>query len=44
MVVLLICALVLAALCMASIIVSHDGERKLQPDPVRVRHNRVRRR
>lgn len=44
MVVLMICALVLAALAIASIIVSGDGARKLQPEPIRVRHNRVRRR
>jgi hypothetical protein len=44
MMMLVICALVLAALCIASIMVSHDDERELQPEPVRVRHNRVRRR
>jgi hypothetical protein len=44
MVVLMICALVLAALCLASMIVCQDDERELQPEPIRVRHNRVRRR
>jgi hypothetical protein len=44
MVVLVICALVLAALCTASIILSRAGERALQPEPIRIRHNHVRRR
>jgi len=44
MVVLMICALVLAALCIASMIVVRDDEHELQPEPIRVRHNRVRRR
>ena len=44
MVVFVICALVLAALCMASMIVCRDDESELQPEPIRVRHNRVRRR
>lgn len=44
MVVLVICALVLAALCTALIVLSRDEEHKLQPEPIRIRHNRVRRR
>lgn len=44
MMMLVICALVLAALCIASMMVSRDDERELQPEPIRVRHNRARRR
>lgn len=44
MIVLMICALVLAALCLASMAVVRDDEHELQPEPIRIRHNRVRRR
>lgn len=41
---LMICALLLAALCTASIILFTAQEHKLQPEPIRIRHNRIRRR